>query len=73
MLVNNTLTFNLAEKYEQAGSLPVDIDITELRKLGVEVVERSLLEENKSGFVRHNCSKVAKAIYYWYKKECKKK
>ena len=72
VLVNNSMPANLAEKYEQAGSLPVDIDITELRKLGVEVVERSLLEENKQGFVRHNCDKVAKAIYYWYKRVNKK-
>ncbi len=72
VLVNNSMPSNLAEKYEQAGSLPVDIDITELRKLGVEVVERSLLEDNKQGFVRHNCDKVAKAIYYWYKRVNKK-
>jgi uncharacterized cofD-like protein len=72
VLVNNSMPANLAEKYEQAGSLPVDIDITELRKLGVEVVERSLLEDNKQGFVRHNCDKVAKAIYYWYKRVNKK-
>lgn len=73
VLVNNSMPRNLAEKYEQAGSLPVDIDITELRKLGIEVVERSLLEENKNGFVRHNCDKVAKAIYYWYKRVSKVK
>lgn len=73
VLVNNTMPSNLAEKYEQAGSLPVDIDITELRKLGIEVVERSLLEDNKQGFVRHNCDKVAKAIYYWYKRVSKNK
>ena len=59
VLVNNSLPFNLAEKYEQAGSLPVDIDMAELKKLGVEVVERSLLEDNKSGYVRHNTTKVA--------------
>jgi len=72
VLVNNSMPANLAQKYEQAGSLPVDIDITELRKLGVEVVERSLLEDNKEGFVRHNCDKVAKSIYYWYKRVIKK-
>ncbi|MBQ4646056.1 MAG: YvcK family protein [Candidatus Gastranaerophilales bacterium] len=73
VLVNNSLPANLAEKYEQAGSLPVDIDITELRRLGVEVVERGLLEDNKQGYVRHNCDKVAKAIYYWYKRVSKAK
>ena len=72
VLVNNYMPRNLAEKYEQAGSLPVEIDITELRRLKVEVVERNLLEDNKEGLVRHNCSKVAKAIYYWYKRTSKK-
>lgn len=72
VLVNNSMPVNLAEKYEQAGSLPVENDISELRKIGVEVVERSLLEDNKQGLVRHNCSKVAKAIYYWYKRSIKK-
>ncbi len=72
VLVNNYMPRNLAEKYEQAGSLPVEIDITELRRLKVEVVERNLLEDNKEGLVRHNCSKVAKAIYYWYKRSIKK-
>ena len=72
VLVNNYMPRNLAEKYEQVGSLPVEIDITELRRLKVEVVERNLLEDNKEGLVRHNCSKVAKAIYYWYKRSIKK-
>ena len=72
VLVNNYMPRNLAEKYEQAGSLPVEIDITELRRLKVEVVERNLLEDNREGLVRHNCSKVAKAIYYWYKRAVKK-
>lgn len=72
VLVNNYMPQNLAQKYELAGSFPVEIDITELRRLKVEVVERNLLENNKEGYVRHNCSKVAKAIYYWYKKSSKK-
>lgn len=73
VLVNNSMPKNLAEKYEQAGSFPVEIDISEIRKLKVEVVERNLLENNRDGFVRHNCSQVAKAIYYWYKRTTKKK
>jgi len=72
VLVNNSMPRNLAEKYEQAGSLPVEIDTGELRKLGVEVVARNLLEDNREGLVRHNCSKVAKAIYCWYKRAIKK-
>ena len=73
VLVNNSMPRNLAEKYEQAGSLPVDIDKGELRKLGVELVERPLLEDNKQGLVRHNCSNLARAIYIWYKRSQQKK
>lgn len=73
VLVNNFIPRNLSEKYEQAGSLPVEIDITELRKLNIEVVERNLLEDNHDGYVRHSCTKIAKSIYYWYKKSLKKK
>ena len=73
VLVNNSMPHNLAEKYEQAGSLPVDIDTSELKKLGIEVVERSLLEDNKQGLIRHNCSTLARAIYIWYKRSLKKK
>ena len=71
VLVNNAIPSNMAEKYEQAGSLPVEIDITEIRKLGVELVQRNLLEDNKEGYIRHNCSKVAKAVYFWYKRSIK--
>lgn len=73
VLVNNSMPRNLAEKYEIAGSLPVDIDTSELKKLGIEVIERPLLEDNKKGFVRHNCNSLARAIYYWYKRSLKKK
>ncbi|MBR6298796.1 MAG: YvcK family protein [Candidatus Gastranaerophilales bacterium] len=73
VLVNNFIPRNLAEKYEQAGSLPVEIDITELRRMGVEVVQKNLLEDSKEGLVRHSYSKVAKAIYFWYKRASKRK
>ena len=73
VLVNNFIPRNLAEKYEQAGSFPVEIDITELRRMGVEVVQKNLLEDSKEGLVRHSYSKVAKAIYFWYKRASKRK
>ncbi len=73
VLVNNFIPRNLAEKYEQAGSFPVEIDITELRRMGVEVVQKNLLEDYKEGLVRHSYSKVAKAIYFWYKRASKRK
>ena len=73
VLVNNTMPDNIASKYQEAGSTPVVIDYDEIKKLGVDVLERNLLEDNKEGFVRHNCGAVSKAIYYWYKRTTKKK
>lgn len=72
VVVNNFIPKNATEKYEQAGSLPVEIDTAEIKKLGVELVERNLLEDHKDGLIRHSCTKVAKAIYYWYKRAIKK-
>lgn len=72
VLVNNYMPPNLAQKYEEAGSLPVEIDLANLRKLKVEVVQKRLLEDNKEGLIRHNTISVAKAIYRWYRRAIKK-
>ena len=63
---------NLAEKYELAGSYPVMLDEVPARKQGIQIVSRKLIEENKDGTVRHSSNRVARAIYYWYRKSNKK-
>lgn len=68
VLVNNALPTNLADKYEQAGSFPVKVDTENLNKLGIEVCSRKLIQDNKEGYVRHSSYRVARAIYYWYRK-----
>ena len=73
VLVNNVIPNNIADKYKQAGSVPVEIDYNEIKKLGVDILERNLLEENKQGLVRHNCNAVSRSIYHWYKRIMKKK
>lgn len=72
VLVNNSIPKNLSEKYEKSDSLPVEVDITELRQMGVEVYQKSLLQDNKEGLIRHNCDAIAKSIYVWYRKKLKK-
>ena len=62
---------NLAKKYELSGSYPVKLDYENLKKLGVKVFPRKLIEDNKDGFVRHSSNRVARAIYYWFRKEIK--
>ncbi len=71
VLINNQLPNNLAKKYEEKDSLPVEVDVNEIKKLGVEIVASKLIEDNKHGLVRHSPSRLAKSIYYWFKKSSK--
>ena len=68
ILINNQLPNNLAKKYEEKDSLPVEVDTGEIKKLGLELVTSKLIEDNKEGLVRHSPGRLAKSIYYWYKK-----
>ena len=72
VLVNNSLPDNISEGYAKTGSIPVRLDMENLLPTGVTVVSQKLIEENKKGLVRHSSNRVARAVYYWYKKAIKK-
>lgn len=69
VLINDFMPSNLAKKYQQSGSYPVKTDYENIKKLGVNIFQRKLIEDNKEGLVRHSSNRVARAIYYWYRKE----
>ena len=71
VLVNDFLPSNMAQKYEQSGSYPVKLDMENIRKTGVKVFSKKLIEDSKEGLVRHSSNRVARAIYYWYRRELK--
>ncbi len=71
VLVNDYLPNNLAQKYQQSGSYPVKVDVDNIRKLGIRLFSKKLIEDSREGLVRHSSNRVARAIYYWYKKEHK--
>ena len=73
VLVNDFLPSNLAQKYQMSGSYPVKLDMENIRKLGINVFPKKLIEDSKEGLVRHSSNRVARAIYYWYRKELKSK
>ena len=54
-------------KYKAVNSVPVKLDIENLKKLGVKVVIKRLIEKNKDGLVRHSPRRLARIIYHWYK------
>ena len=67
VMVNNFIPRNLSQKYEEADSLPVELDTGEVKKLGVEIVSAKLVHDDKDGLVRHSPMRLAKAVYRWYK------
>lgn len=71
VLVNDFMPSNLAKKYQMSGSYPVKLDAENVKKLGIKLFSRKLIEDNKEGLVRHSSNRVARAIYYWYRKEHK--
>ncbi len=72
VLVNNSLPANISEGYAKTGSTPVRLDMENIAPIGIEVVSQKLIEENKQGLVRHSSNRVARAVYYWYKKVIRK-
>ena len=71
VLVNDYLPPNLAQKYQMSASYPVKLDAENVKKLGVNIFAKKLIEDSKEGLVRHSSNRVARAIYYWYRKEMK--
>ena len=64
---------NLADKYKSANSHPVEVDFDEIYKLGYEVIEAELTEDNEKGYVRHAHEKLAKVVFELQNKYLKKK
>ena len=78
VLVNNDLPAELLAPYKDAGSVPVVVDNDEINKLGIEIVQKNLIEDKRyedghSSFVRHSPGRLARIIYYWYRKTEKSK
>ena len=68
VLVNNSLPDNLSDKYKDAGSYPVKVDKDNIKKLGISICSKKLIEDSKEGLIRHSSHRVARAIYYWFRK-----
>lgn len=51
------------KRYIEAGVSRVEMDIEELKALGLEVVDRKMIEIDQEGMIRHHPYKLAAAIY----------
>lgn len=68
VLVNDNLPTESFAKYKEQGQFPVNLDIDNVKKLGINIYAKNLIEPNKEGLIRHSSNKVARAIYCWFKK-----
>lgn len=76
VLVNTDLPQELIAPYKNAGSEPVIVDDKEISKMGIQVVQKNLIEDKRfedghSSFVRHSPGRLARIIYYWFRKSDK--
>lgn len=71
VLVNNFLPDKLADKYQKSGSYPVTLDAPEIKKMGIRICAKKLIEDSREGLVRHSSNRVARTIYYWFRKSSK--
>ena len=73
VLVNDYLPDKLADKYQKSNSYPVKVDAQEIKKMGIKIFAKKLIEDSKEGLVRHSSNRVARALYYWFRKQGKTK
>ena len=72
VLVNDYLPDKLADKYQKSNSYPVRVDAAEVKKMGIKIFGKKLIEDSKEGLVRHSSNRVARALYYWFRKQGRK-
>ena len=68
---------HLSSTYKNAGSVPVKVDTDVIEKMGIEVVQKNLVDDRRfedghDSFVRHSPNRLARVIYYWFRKTEKK-
>lgn len=60
---SHTIARKEMKRYEEAGVSRVCIDKERLEKLGLEIVDRKMIEVDKQGMIRHHPYKLAAVIY----------
>lgn len=73
VMVNNHLPAGLVERYQMAGYEPVVLDAERCNALGVEVVEKHLVDDHETQVIRHNPKQLGKSIIDWFKQQSRHK
>ncbi len=71
VLINNYLPDEVIEAYKKVNSVPVTVDKENIKKLGIGIVRKRLIEDNTDNLVRHSPSRIGRSIYHWFRKQGK--
>ncbi len=71
VLVNDELDQEVIDYYKKVDSHPVRLDKDKIKEMGIGIVRKKLIADNKTKLIRHSPTRLARAIYYWYKKQYK--
>ncbi|MBY0403287.1 MAG: YvcK family protein [Cyanobacteria bacterium] len=73
VLVNSWLPEALVKKYEKANCSVVSLDMERCQSIGVQVLQKLLIDEGEQTIIRHHPKRLARSIIHWFKREYRKK
>ena len=72
VLVNDYLPEQSLEFYESKNSYPVKIDEENIKKMGIKIFKKCVINLDEGKFLRHSSRNLARALYVWYRKQGRK-
>lgn len=69
VLINDYLPEEIIQAYKKVNSIPVKVDKEAIKKMGIGIVRKRLIEDNENNLVRHSPTRLTRAIYYWFRKQ----
>jgi uncharacterized cofD-like protein len=73
VIANTQLPANLIANYAAKNYKPVAVDVDRCVAMGVQVIERQLVDDDEQTAIRHSSRRLAKSIIHWYKRYYRKK
>ena len=71
VLVNNNIPTQALDEYKAQNSYPVEIDEDAIKKMGIKIYKKGVIDTNEGKLVRHSPRNLARAIYLWYRRQGK--
>lgn len=71
VMVNDYLPKQSLEVYQAKNSYPVKIDEDVIKKMGIKIYKKCVINLEEGKFLRHSPRNLARAIYVWYRRQGK--